>query len=224
MVNQDRNVFAASMVAEGDADGMVTGVTRSFATSLEEIRRVLDPKPDCILFGLSIVIARGRTVLLADTAVHELPSAEEMAGIAIQAAAVARRYGHEPRVALLSFSNFGNPQWEKMERIRDAVHELDRRKVDFEYDGEMQPNVALDFEQMRQLYPFCRLTGPANVLLMPALHSAAIAAKLLQQLGGGTVIGPVLSGLSHSAQIVQTGATVSEIVTAAALAALDAKV
>ena len=224
MVNQDRNVFAASMVAEGDADGMVTGVTRSFATSLEEIRRVLDPKPDCILFGLSIVIARGRTVLLADTAVHELPSAEEMAGIAIQAAAVARRYGHEPRVALLSFSNFGNPQWEKMERIRDAVHELDRRKVDFEYDGEMQPNVALDFEQMRQLYPFCRLTGPANVLLMPALHSAAISAKLLQQLGGGTVIGPVLSGLSHSAQIVQTGATVSEIVTAAALAALDAKV
>jgi len=224
MVNQDRNVFAASMVAEGDADGMVTGVTRSFSTSLEEIRRVLDPKPDCILFGLSIVIARGRTVLLADTAVHELPSAEEMAGIAIQTAAVARRYGHEPRVALLSFSNFGNPQWEKMERIRDAVHELDRRKVDFEYDGEMQPNVALDFEQMRQLYPFCRLTGPANVLLMPALHSAAISAKLLQQLGGGTVIGPVLSGLSHSAQIVQTGATVSEIVTAAALAALDAKV
>ncbi len=224
MVNQDRNVFAASMVAEGDADGMVTGVTRSFATNLEEIRRVLDPKPDCILFGLSIVIARGRTVLLADTAVHELPSAQEMAGIAIQAAAVARRHGHEPRVALLSFSNFGNPTWEKMERIREAVHELDRRKVDFEYDGEMQPNVALDFEQMRQLYPFCRLSGPANVLLMPALHSAAISAKLLQQLGGGTVIGPVLSGLSHSAQIVQTGATVSEIVTAAALAALDAKI
>jgi malate dehydrogenase (oxaloacetate-decarboxylating)(NADP+) len=224
MVNQDRNVFAASMVAEGDADAMVTGVTRSFATTLEEIRRVLDPRPGCILFGLSIVIARGRTVLLADTAVHELPSAEEMAGIAIQAAAVARQHGHEPRVALLSFSNFGNPQWEKMERIRDAVHELDRRKVDFEYDGEMQPNVALDFEQMRQLYPFCRLTGPANVLLMPALHSAAISAKLLQQLGGGTVIGPVLCGLDHSAQIVQTGATVSEIITAAALAALDAKV
>src|SRR6266436_2334288 len=216
MVNQDRNVFAASMVAEGDADAMVTGVTRSFATTLEEIRRVLDPRPGCILFGLSIVIARGRTVLLADTAVHELPSAEEMAGIAIQAAAVARQHGHEPRVALLSFSNFGNPQWEKMERIRDAVHELDRRKVDFEYDGEMQPNVALDFEQMRQLYPFCRLTGPANVLLMPALHSAAISAKLLQQLGGGTVIGPVLCGLDHSAQIVQTGATVSEIITAAA--------
>jgi malate dehydrogenase (oxaloacetate-decarboxylating)(NADP+) len=224
MVNQDRNVFAACMVAQGDADAMVTGVTRSFASTLEEIRRVLDPRPDAILFGLSIVIARGRTVLLADTAVHELPSANEMAGIAIQAAAIARRFGHEPRVALLSFSNFGNPQWEKMERIREAVNELDRRRVDFEYDGEMQPNVALDFDLMRQIYPFCRLTGPANVLLMPALHSAAISAKLLQQLGGGTVIGPVLSGLDHSAQIVQTGATVSEIVTAAAVAALDAKV
>jgi malate dehydrogenase (oxaloacetate-decarboxylating)(NADP+) len=224
MVNQDRNIFAACMVAQGDADAMVTGVTRSFASTLEEIRRVLDPRPEAILFGLSIVIARGRTVLLADTAVHELPSANEMAGIAIQAAAIARRFGHEPRVALLSFSNFGNPQWEKMERIREAVNELDRRRVDFEYDGEMQPNVALDFDLMRQIYPFCRLTGPANVLLMPALHSAAISAKLLQQLGGGTVIGPVLSGLEHSAQIVQTGATVSEIVTAAAIAALDAKV
>jgi len=137
---------------------------------------------------------------------------------------MARQLGHEPRVALLSFSNFGNPPLEKMERVRDAVHELDQRQVDFEYDGEMQPNVALDFELMQQLYPFCRLKGPANVLLMPALHSAAISAKLLQQLGGGTVIGPVLCGLDHSAQIVQTGATVNEIVTAAALAALDAKV
>jgi malate dehydrogenase (oxaloacetate-decarboxylating)(NADP+) len=224
MVNQDRNVFAACMVAEGDADAVVTGVTRSFSTTLEEIRRVLDPKPGAILFGLSIVIARGRTVLLADTAVHELPSAQEMADIAVQSAAMARQLGHEPRVALLSFSNFGNPPLEKMERVRDAVRELDSRQVDFEYDGEMQPHVALDFELMQQLYPFCRLKGPANVLLMPALHSAAISAKLLQQLGGGTVIGPVLCGLGHSAQIVQTGATVTEIVTAAALAALDAKV
>jgi malate dehydrogenase (oxaloacetate-decarboxylating)(NADP+) len=223
MVNQDRNVFAACMVAEGDADAMVTGVTRSFATTLEEIRRVLDPRPGHILFGLSVVIARGRTVLLADTAVHELPSAEEMADIATQAAGMARLLGHDPRVALLSFSNFGNPPLEKMERVRDAVRELDRRQVDFEYDGEMQPNVALDLEVMRQLYPFCRLTGPANVLVMPALHSAAISAKLLQQLGGGTVVGPILCGLAHPAQIVQTGATVSEIVTGAALASLGAQ-
>jgi malate dehydrogenase (oxaloacetate-decarboxylating)(NADP+) len=222
MVNQDRNVFAACMVAEGDADAMVTGVTRSFATTLEEIRRVLDPRPGHILFGLSVVIARGRTVLLADTAVHELPSAEEMADIATQAAGMARLLGHDPRVALLSFSNFGNPPMERMERVREAVRLLDRRQVDFEYDGEMQPNVALDFELMRQAYPFCRLTAPANVLLMPALHSAAISSKLLQQLGGGTVIGPVLCGLARSAQIVQMGATVTEIVTAAALAALGA--
>jgi malate dehydrogenase (oxaloacetate-decarboxylating)(NADP+) len=224
MANQDRNVFAACMVAQGDADAMVTGVTRSFATTLEEIRRALDPKPDAILFGLSIVIAQSRTVLLADTAVHELPSASEMADIAVQAAAMARQLGHDPRVALLSFSNFGNPPLERMKHVRDAVHELDCRQVDFEYDGEMQPNVALDLDLMRQIYPFCRLNGPANVLLMPALHSAAISSKLLQQLGGGTVIGPVLCGLAHSAQIVQTGATVSEIVTAAALAALNAKV
>jgi Phosphotransacetylase len=178
------------MVAEGDADAMVTGVTRSFSTTLEEILRVLDPRPGHILFGLSVVIAHGRTVLLADTAVHELPSAQELAGIATQAAEMARLLGHEPRVALLSFSNFGNPPLERMERVRDAVRELDSRQVDFEYDGEMQANVALDFELMRQLYPFCRLTGAANVLLMPALHSAAISAKLLQQLGGGTVMAP----------------------------------
>ena len=222
MVNQDRNVFAACMVSEGDADAMVTGVTRSFADTLDEIRRVIDPVEGAILFGLSVVIARGRTVLLADTAVHELPTAEELAGIAVQAAAMARLLGHEPRVALLSFSNFGNPPMERMERVREAVRLLDCRQVDFEYDGEMQPNVALDFELMRQVYPFCRLTAPANVLLMPALHSAAISSKLLQQLGGGTVIGPVLCGLAHSAQIVQMGATVTEIVTAAALAALGA--
>ncbi len=224
MANQDRNVFAACMVAEGDADAMVTGVTRSFATTLEEVRRVLDPRPGHVLFGLSLVIARGRTVLLCDTAVHELPTAQELADIAVQSAAMARLLGHEPRVAALSFSNFGNPPLERMERVRDAVHELDKRQVDFEYDGEMQPHVALDFELMRQLYPFCRLTGPANILLMPALHSAAISAKLLQQLGGGTVIGPILCGLAHSAQIVQTGAAVSEIVTAAALASLGATV
>ncbi len=224
MANQDRNVFAACMVAEGDADAMVMGVTRSFATTLEEVRRVLDPRPGHVLFGLSLVIARGRTVLLCDTAVHELPTAQELADIAVQSAAMARLLGHEPRVAALSFSNFGNPPLERMERVRDAVHELDKRQVDFEYDGEMQPHVALDFELMRQLYPFCRLTGPANILLMPALHSAAISAKLLQQLGGGTVIGPILCGLAHSAQIVQTGAAVSEIVTAAALASLGATV
>jgi malate dehydrogenase (oxaloacetate-decarboxylating)(NADP+) len=222
MVNQDRNVFAACMVALGEADAMVSGLTRSFSSTLDEITRVIDTRPGERLFGLSVVASRGRTVLIADTSVHELPTAEELADITIQSAAEARHLGHEPRVALLSFSNFGNPMREKAERIRDAVTLLDRRKVDFEYDGEMQANVALDFNLMRTLYPFCRLSGPANVLIMPALHSANISAALLQQIGGGTVIGPVLIGLAKPAQIVQANATVSDLVNAAALAALDA--
>jgi malate dehydrogenase (oxaloacetate-decarboxylating)(NADP+) len=222
LVNQDRNVFAACMVAHGDADAMVTGLTRSFVVSFQDVMKALDPKPGHRVFGLSMVLQGGRTTFLADTSVHELPSPEQMADIAIQSAAHARAMGHEPRVALLSFSNFGNPQREKAERIRQAVAALDAREVDFEYDGEMQANVALDFDLMRELYPFCRLTGPANVLIMPALHSANISAKLLQHLGGGTVIGPLLIGLSKPAQIVSMGSTVNDTVTAAALAAYDA--
>jgi malate dehydrogenase (oxaloacetate-decarboxylating)(NADP+) len=229
LVNQDRNVFAACMVQLGHAHALVSGLTRSFSTTFEEVGRVIDPLPDRRVFGLSIFLSRGRTVFIADTSVHELPSATELADIAVQTAAKARQFGHEPRVALLSFSNFGNPMREKAERVRDAVDELDQRKVmgrgniDFEYDGEMQANVALDFALMRERYPFCRLTGPANVLIMPALHSADISAKLLQQLGGGTVIGPVLIGMAKPVQIVQPGATVSDLVTAAAIAAFDAK-
>ena len=222
MVNLDRNVFAACMVSEGDADAMVSGLTRSFSTTFDEITRVLDPKPGAQLFGLTIAVARGRTVLIADTSVHELPSAETLADIAIQTAEKARQLGHEPRVALLSFSNFGNPPREKAERIREAVAVLDSRKVDFEYDGEMQANVALDYTLMQTLYPFCRLSGPANILIMPALHSANISAALLAQLAGGSVIGPVLCGLAKPAQIVQANATVNDLVTAAAFAALDA--
>jgi malate dehydrogenase (oxaloacetate-decarboxylating)(NADP+) len=221
LVNQDRNVFAACMVVQGDADAMVTGITRSFYDALEDVTRVIDPRPNEQLFGLSMVFAKGRTVFIADTSVNELPTPEQLADIAVQSAAAARRIGHEPRVALLSFSNFGNPLREKAERIREAVAVLDRRKVDFEYEGEMQADVALDFELMRRLYPFSRLKGPANILVMPALHSANISAKLMQQLGG-TVIGPVLMGLSKPAQIVQAGATVSDLLTAAALAGLAA--
>ncbi len=223
MVNLDRNVFAACMVSEGDADAMVSGLTRSFSTTFEEIIRVLDPNPGERVFGMSIVVARGRTVLIADTSVHELPSAEELADITMQTAAKARQLGHEPRAALLSFSNFGNPAREKAERIRDAVAVLDCRKVDFEYDGEMQANVALDYALMRTLYPFSRLSGPANILIMPALHSANISGALLQQLAGGSVIGPVLCGLAKPAQIVQANATVNDLVTAAAFAAIGAE-
>jgi malate dehydrogenase (oxaloacetate-decarboxylating)(NADP+) len=222
MANQDRNVFAACMVACGQADGMVTGLTRSFAIAFEDIMRVLDPKEGHRVFGLSIVVARGRTVFLSDTSVHELPTPEQLADITIQSAAQARAMGHEPRVALLSFSNFGSPMREKARRVREAVKVLDSRDVDFEYDGEMQANIALDGDLMRQLYPFCRLSGPANVLIMPALHSANISAKVLQKIGGGTLIGPLLIGLSKPAQVVPLGATASDLVTAAALVAHDA--
>ena len=222
MVNLDRNVFGACMVATGDADAMVTGLTRSFAASYEEVRRVIGAKPGNRVFGLTIMIARGRTVFIADTTVHDRPTPVELADIAAQAAAKARQLGHEPRVALLSFSNFGNPTREQAERVREAVSMLDTRSHDFEYDGEMSADVALDATLMRQLYPFCRLSGPANVLIMPELHSANISAKLLQKLGGGTVVGPLLIGLSKPVHIVQMGATVSDMVNMAALAADDA--
>ena len=221
-VNQDRNVFAACMVACGDADGMVSGVTRNSFDILDEVTRVIEMKPGCEMFGLTVLLARQRTVLLADTLVHENPSPAQLAGIAVEAAAKARELGLEPRVALLSYSNFGNPMEAGGERIREAVALLDARGVDFEYDGEMSADVALDAGLMRRLYPFCRLSGAANILVMPELHSANISAKLFAHLGGGTVIGPLLMGLAHPVQIVNIGATVSDLVSLAALAAHDA--
>ncbi|MGD1878502.1 MAG: NADP-dependent malic enzyme [Kiloniellaceae bacterium] len=223
MANQNRNVFAACMVACGEADAMVTGLTRSFGVTYDDIRRAIDPKPKQRVFGRSILVVRGRSIFIADTSVHELPNAEQLADIAVQTAAAARALGHEPRVALLSYSNFGNPWHPAAQRIRDAVQVLDLREPDFEYDGEMQANVALNYPLMKEHYPVSRLTGPANVLVMPGLHSANITAKLMQQAGGGTVIGPILIGLAHSAQVVQLGATVNDLVTAAALAAYDAQ-
>jgi len=223
MANQNRNVFAACMVACGEADAMVTGLTRSFGVSYDDIRRAIDPKPKRRVFGLSILVLRGRSIFIADTSVHELPNAEQLADIAVQAAATARTMGHEPRVALLSYSNFGNPWHPQAQRIRDAVQLLDLREPDFEYDGEMQASVALNYELMREHYPVSRLTGPANVLVMPGLHSANITSKLVQHAGGGTVIGPILIGLARPAQVVQLGATVNDLVTAAALAAYEAE-
>jgi malate dehydrogenase (oxaloacetate-decarboxylating)(NADP+) len=222
MVNQNRNVFAACMVAMGDADGMVTGLTRSFPVSYDDIMRAIDPAPGQQVFGLSIVVSRGRTVLIADTQVHERPTPKQLADIAVQAAAKARQLGHEPRVALCSFSNFGNSQFFRAAELRQAIAELDSRQIDFEYDGEMAVDVALDPEVMK-LYPFCRLSGPANVLIMPGLHAANIGAKLLQKLGGSTVIGPLLIGLGKPAQIAPLGTTLSELVNLAALTAHDAR-
>jgi len=221
-VNQNRNVFAACMVAKGQADAMVTGLTRSFSVAFDDIRLAIDPKPGHRVFGMTALLLDGRSVFVADTSVHELPSPQELADMAVQSAAQARAMGHEPRVALLSFSNFGNPMREKAARIREAVKILDTMDLDFEYDGEMQANIALDYDLMRRLFPFCRLSGPANVLIMPALHSANITTKLVQAGNLGNVIGPFLIGLSRPAQIVRLGANVNDLVVAAVLAAHDA--
>jgi malate dehydrogenase (oxaloacetate-decarboxylating)(NADP+) len=220
LVNQDRNHFAACMVALGDADAMVTGVTRNFSVALDDVRHVIDPKPGHRVIGVSLVVTRGRTVLVADTAVTEMPTAEELADIAVEAAGVARRMGYEPRVGMLAFSTFGHPHGERSERIIEAVKILDHRRVDFEYDGEMAADVALNPE-LATAYPFCRLSGPANVLVMPAFHSASISTKMLQELGGATVIGPLLVGLDRPVQIVQLGAKDNQIVNMAALAAYN---
>ncbi|MBX9633502.1 MAG: NADP-dependent malic enzyme, partial [Magnetospirillum sp.] len=191
LVNQERNIWGALMVAEGDADAMVTGLTRNYWQAFDEIKRVIDPAPGERLVGFNIMLAHGRTVFIADTTMHELPDPEQLADIAIQTAAKARHMGHEPRVAMLSYSNFGNPANRPSERVREAVAILDSRRVDFEYDGEMSADVALDPALLKH-YPFCRLSGPANVLVMPGLHSANISWNLMQKLGGGTVIGPIL--------------------------------
>jgi malate dehydrogenase (oxaloacetate-decarboxylating)(NADP+) len=220
LINQDRNHFAASMVALGDADAMVTGVTRNFSVALQDIRHCIDDKPGHRVMGISLVLARGRIVLVADTAVTEMPGAQEIADIAIEAAGVARRLGYEPRLALLAFSTFGHPPGERSARVQEAVRILDQRRVDFEYDGEMAADVALN-RALAAAYPFCRLTGPANVLIMPAFHSAAISTKMLQELGGATVIGPLLVGLDMPVQIVHLNATDSDLVNMAALAAYN---
>ncbi len=218
LINHDRNHFAAAMVVRGDADAMVTGVTRNFSNALEEIRRVIDQKPGHRVIGVSLILAKGRVVVVADTAITELPDAEELAEIAIEAAGVARRLGLTPRVAMLAFSTFGYPPGERTARVHEAVRVLDQRRVDFAYEGEMGADIALNRELM-SAYPFSRLKDTANVLIMPAFHSAAIATKMLQELGDATVIGPLIVGLDKPVQIVQLGATDTEIVNMAAVAA-----
>jgi malate dehydrogenase (oxaloacetate-decarboxylating)(NADP+) len=220
MVTNDRNIYAASMLKAGDADAMVTGTTRNYAQALADVRQVLDPPPGQRPMGMQVIFARGRVVLIADTSVTEMPTAEQLADIAIQAAATARRFGLTPRVALLASSTFGFPRSERSERIIEAVQILENRGVDFEYDGEMAVDAALDKEKLA-LYPFARITDTANVLIMPAVHSASISTKLLQQMGHASVMGPMLVGLEKSVQIAPLGARMSEIYNAAVIAAYD---
>ncbi|GLK53646.1 MAG: NADP-dependent malic enzyme [Oceanicaulis sp.] len=220
LVNNDRNVFSACMVKLGDADGMVTGTTRSYAAALSDVGLVLDPAPGQRVMGMSIALAKGRTLFIADTNIAEFPDSEALADIATETAAAAKGFGFTPRVAFLSYSTFGNPQGQRSDKLQEAVRLLDERGVNFEYEGEMNVDVALD-PSHRFLYPFSRLKGPANVLIMPAIHAASIATKLLRVAGGATVIGPMLVGVEKPVQIARLGASVSEITTLAALAAYD---
>ena len=221
LVHTDRNVFSACMLAHGDIDAMVTGLSRNYSVCYADIRRAVDPVPGHEVFGLEMMMSRGRTVFIADTAIHQSPDAAQLARIARQCAAKARSVGHEPLVAFLSSANFGNPPGTFASHVREAVGILDDEGADFEYDGEMTAEVALDMD-LRHVYPFCRLSGPANVLIMPSLHSAAISSHILHKLGGGTVIGPLLIGLQHSVQIAPMSANDAELVNFATMAAHDA--
>jgi malate dehydrogenase (oxaloacetate-decarboxylating)(NADP+) len=221
MVLTDRNVFAACMIALGNADGMVTGLTRNAPTSWNDVLRAIDVKKDQSLFGLTIVTSRERTVFIADTIVHEIPTAQQLAEIAIQSADQARSMGLTPRVALLSHSSFGGRESQRIDTIRQAVSILDSQKRNFLYEGEISVNTALDPE-MSKIYPFNRLGGPSNVLVMPDLFSASISSRILQKLGGASVIGPMLVGLDKPVQIARLDASVSDLLTNAVFAAYDA--
>ena len=221
LASNDRNVYAACMLAHGHADGMVTGVTRHYDVALENVRLALDPRPGERLIGLSIILAKGRTLFVADTNITELPSANDLAEIGVQVAHAARDLGYQPRLAFISYSNFGNPDTEHSRRVAGAVKILDERSdIDFEYEGEMTPRMALN-ERVLDIYPFSRLTDEANVLVTPGVHSAAISTKLLGEVGGATVLGPLLIGLARPVQIAQVGARVPDIVTLAAMAAYE---
>ena len=221
LVANERNVFSALMVAHGHADAMVSGVTRNWTSVYADVHRVMDEKPGRHVIGVSLALFRGRAVLIADTSIHDMPTAEQLANIAVEAARAARNFGIEPRVALLAYSTFGQPRGERSDQIRQAVRILDERQVDFEYDGDMAADVALNSSLMKH-YPFCRLSDTANVLIMPAFHAASISTKMLRELGGATIIGPVIVGLSHSVQICSIGATDADVVNMAALAAYGA--
>jgi malate dehydrogenase (oxaloacetate-decarboxylating)(NADP+) len=222
MVNQDRNFFAAAMLALGEADAMITGTTRPFSQSLKQVRTVIDDEPDATPFGINVIVSRHHTVLIADTAVTERPTAEQYAAIALRSSSFARRMGLDPRVAFISYTTFGNPPGMHIEGLREAVKILDGFHADFEYEGEMAPDVALNYDMQRRYYPFTRLSGPANILVMPGLQSASLSAKLLRALSGESVLGPYVLGLEHPVQIAPMTASASDLVMLAVLAAGDA--
>ena len=223
MVRNDRVIWASCMVECGDADAMVTGNTRRYAQSFEKIKKVIDPRPGEIMFGLNMVVNKGKTVFIGDTSVHEYPSSEQLAEIAISSARVVRLFGFNPKVAFLSHSTFGQPITSRTKHIRDAVEILKSKKVDFKFDGDMQPDVALN-EEYAELYPFSEIVGNANILIMPGQHSAAISYKIIKELGGAKVIGPLLIGLGQPIEIAPLRSSTSDILNLASVAAYSSGV
>ena len=217
LINQDRNVFAASMVSAGDAEALVTGVTRPFGRCFSDIIKVISSNENKIFMSMSMMVSKERTVFIGDVNIHDTPSAKQLADIASGIAETVKDLGYKPRVALLSFSNFGSHSRPSSQNLKDAIKLLNERQVDFEFDGEMTPEVALDYDLIKENYPFCRLSGPANVLIMPSLLSANISFKLLQKLGGGSILGPLMIGGEKPFQIVQMGASVTDIVNSACI-------
>ncbi len=220
LVKSDRNIFAACMIACGDADAMVTGLTKSYYDTIDDISKVIEPKKDKRVMGYSIMISKEHNIIFADNTICELPQAQDLVEITLQTAEIAKSIGYKPRIAMISFSNFGNPIREKSLRIRDSIEILDKMNLDFEYDGEMSAEVALNHD-LQKLYPFCRLTGAANVLIMPGLHSAAIATQLLEELAGEVFIGPILNGFEYPVQIIPMGSSANDILEVAAFAIMD---
>ena len=223
MVRNDRVVWSACMVQCGDADAMVTGNTRRYSSSLKKITKVVDARSGEIMFGLNMVVNRGKTVFIADTTVNEYPTSNELAEIAKSSARVVRLFGFDPKIAFLSHSTFGQPITSRTKHIRDAVETLKEMNVDFKFDGDMQPDVALS-EEYKELYPFSEIVGNANVLIMPGQHSAAISYKIMKTLGGAKVIGPLLIGLGQAIEIAPLRSSTSDILNLASVAAYSAGV
>ncbi len=221
LVKSDRNIFASCLLALGKADCMLTGITKPYFSTLEDVLKVIPPKEKHLIFGYSILLTKQKEIIISDCSVNELPSASDLADIAIQTADIAKNMGYVPRIAMLSFANFGNPNKEKAQRVIEATDILRQRNVDFEFDGEMSPDVALN-ESLMELYPCCKLSKPANILIMPALNSAVISTKLFQELGRGKVIGPILSGLSKPVQICAVESSAEQIIHLATFAAYEA--
>ena len=223
LVRNDRVIWASCMVACGDADGAVTGNTRRFGASLKKINQVVKARPGEKMFGLNMVVHKGKTIFVGDTSVNEYPTSDQLAKIAISSARVVRLFGFDPKVAFVSHSTFGQPLTSRTKHIREAVEILKEKKVDFEFDGDMQPDVALN-EDYKNLYPFSKIVGNANIMIMPGQHSAAISYKMMKSLGDAKVIGPLLIGLGLPIEIAPLRSSTSEIINLASIAAYSADV